>query len=114
MLDINGDYSFGRGQQNLTYASYAVGQAIQTRLNLLKGEWWEDQQDGLPLFQQILGTSSSVNNLLVVDSLIKERISGTTDVTGIQEYSSSYSNRTYSFTATVNTKYGTTTVSNTL
>lgn len=108
--------TFGRGSQNLTYGSYAVGQAIQTRLKLLKGEWFEDTEDGLPLFQQMLGKRYSVNNLQIVDSLIRERILGTTDVTGISEYSSNFSseNRTYSFTAKVNTNYGIITISNTL
>ncbi|WP_415466663.1 hypothetical protein [Clostridium saccharoperbutylacetonicum] len=116
ILDANGDMTFGRGSQNLTYGSYAVGQAIQTRLKLLKGEWFEDTEDGLPLFQQILGTKSTKNNLQIIDSLIRERILGTTDVTGITEYNSNSSNedRSYSFTAKVNTNYGTVTISNTL
>jgi hypothetical protein len=108
--------TFGRGSQNLTYGNYAVGQAIQTRLKLLKGEWFEDTEDGLPLFQQILGTKSTKNNLQIIDSLIRERILNTTDVTEIIEYSSSSSNedRTYTFTAKVNTTYGIVTISNTL
>lgn len=116
ILDANGDMTFGRGSQNLTYGSYAVGQAIQTRLKLLKGEWFEDTEDGLPLFQQMLGKRYSVNNLQIVDSLIRERILGTTDVTEITEYSSNFSSedRTYSFTAKVNTNYGIITISNTL
>lgn len=113
ILDENGDYSFGKGQQNLTYGLYAVTQAIQTRLKLLKEEWWEDKEDGLPLFQQILGQSGTNDNLIIADSLIKERILGTTDVTSIEEFTSSYEDRTYKFSCTVNTKYGTITVSDT-
>lgn len=105
---------FGRGQQDLTYGLYAVSQAIKTRLLLLKGEWWEDLDDGLPLFQQILGQTGTKNNLTIVDSLIKERIIETQDVTGIGEFSSTYEERKYSFTATVNTKYGSVSISNSL
>lgn len=114
ILDINGDMQFGRGQQDLTYGSDAVAQAIKTRLLLLKGEWWEDAEDGLPLFQQILDTPNSTQNLNVVDSIIKQRILGTPNVLSIQEYTSSYDNRTYSFNCKVNTTYGTITVSNSL
>jgi hypothetical protein len=110
ILDENDDYSFGRGQQNLTYGSYAVAQAIKTRLLLLKNEWWEDIEDGLPLFQEILGKTATKQN--IVDSLIKERILGTKDVTSIDEFSSSYEDRAYSFECKVNTKYGTISVSN--
>lgn len=106
ILDVNGDYSFGRGQQNLTYGSYAVAQAIQTRLKLLKGEWFEDTGDGLPLFQSILGQPGTSNNLSITDALIKERIIGTQDVTSIDNFTSNYDNRSYSFNCSVNTKYG--------
>jgi hypothetical protein len=115
-LDQNGDYTFGKGQQCLTYGTYAVGQAIQTRMKLLKGEWFEDTEEGLPLFQQILGVQPTDSNLTIIDSLIKARILGTTDVIGIESFSSNYDSteRQYSYSATVNTKYGTVTVSNTL
>ncbi len=106
----------GKGQQNLTYGTYAVSQAIRTRLKLLKGEWWEDTEDGLPLFQQILGARGTETNITIADSLMKSRILGTKDVTGIESFSSNYdsSARKYSYSCTVNTKYGTVTVSNTL
>lgn len=116
ILDENGDYSFGRGLQNITYGNYAVTQAINTRLKQLKEEWWEDTEDGLPLFQQILNKTGSTKNIVIVDSIIKERILGTTDVISIEEFSSSYDNnsRKYSFNCRVNTNYGTISVSNSL
>jgi hypothetical protein len=112
ILDSNGDYSFVKGQQNLTYGTFAVSQAIKTRINLLYGEWWENTDEGLPLFQSILGKNGTANNLTIADALIKERIIGTQDVTSIESFSSTYDSetRSYSFTATVNTKYGTTTI----
>lgn len=116
ILDQNGDMTFGKGQQCLTYGTFAVEQAIKTRMKLLKGEWFEDTEEGLPLFQQILGVGGKETNTTIVDSLIKSRILGTTDVTAIESFSSSYDSveRQYSYTCTVNTKYGTVTVPNTL
>lgn len=110
MLDNDGDMKFGRGQQDLTYGLAAVGQAMKTRLLLLKAEWWENTEDGLPLFEQILGQPGLNGNLTIADSLIKQRILGTTDVISIESFSSTYENRSYSFTATINTKYGTLTL----
>lgn len=110
MLDVNGDYCFGKGQQNITYGTYAVSQAIKTRLLLLKGEWWENKDEGLPLFQNILGYSVSINNLDIVDSLIKERIIKTQGVITIKNFKSSFEDRNYSFSCTVDTKYGDATV----
>lgn len=106
ILDADNDYSFGRGQQNLTYGIFAVSQAIKTRLKLLYGEWWEDTEDGLPLFEQILGKLSTTKDLTIVDTKIKERIIGTQDVISIEEFSSTCEDRKYSFECTVNTKYG--------
>ena len=114
ILDENGDYLFGMGQQNLTYGNYAVAQAISTRLKQLKGEWWEDTEDGLPLFQDILGKTSAPENITIIDSLIKKRIIETKDVISIEEFSSTYEDRSYSYKCTVNTKYGTISISNNL
>lgn len=111
MLDVDGDYQFGKGQQNFTYGTYAVAQAIKTRLKLLKGEWWENTSEGLPLFEQILGVNGTQDNLLIADSLIKERIISTDNVKSIENFTSEYINRTYTFSCTVNTKFGDVTVS---
>lgn len=106
ILDSNDDYQFGKGQQNMTYGTYAVAQAIKTRIKLLKGEWWENTDEGLPLFQKILGQSGTNENLAIADSLIKERIVDTPDVLSITRFNSNYENRSYSFNCSVSTKYG--------
>lgn len=106
MLDTNGDYSFGKSQQNFTYGIYAVRQAIQTRLKLLKEEWWENLEEGLPLFQEILGTPTSTDNKDIVDSIISERILGTEKVHSIKEFESRFEGREYFFYCKVVTEYG--------
>ncbi|MCB2297804.1 hypothetical protein [Clostridium tagluense] len=110
MLDANGDYLFGRGQQCFTFGRFAVSQAINTSLALLKNEWWEDTSAGLPLFQSILGQTGSHDNIAIADLLIKKVISGVTGVTEIQDFTSTYENRVYTFTCSVNTLYGVITV----
>jgi len=84
----------------------AVGQAIKTRLLLLQSEWWEQEDDGLPLFQNILGTRGHPNNLQAVDLLMQERILSTPNVARISEFHSSYENRAYSFSCNVETAFG--------
>lgn len=110
ILDQNGDYSFGKGQQNFTYGTYAVSQAIKTRLSLLKNEWWEDLDSGLPLYESILGQPGSTEKILLVDSIIKKNIADTPDVINIKSFESTYENRIYSFNCVVETKYGDATV----
>lgn len=106
MLDVDGDYSFGRGQQNITYGVHAVSQAIKTRLLLLKSEWWENTEEGLPLFDDILAQPGGMENIIIVDSIIKERIINTPNVVSIKDFESIFENRAYTFSCTAETKYG--------
>ncbi|CQR71690.1 hypothetical protein SOV_04860 [Sporomusa ovata DSM 2662] len=106
-LDSNGDYVFGSNQQAFISKADAVAQAIYTRLKLLLAEWWEDTQDGLPLFQSILGVRTN-RGKQAIDIIIQDRIRGTTDVTGIYNFTSTFDNETrqYSFKCQVDTAYG--------
>lgn len=68
--------------------------------------------DGLPLFQQILGSSGSQRNLQVIVSLISQRITGTVYVTGISSITATFANRKLIYSAQVETQFGTVYVSN--
>jgi hypothetical protein len=105
-LDKNGDYTLG-ARQFLT-GREAVAQAIRTRMYLLLAEWWENLEDGLPLFERILGTYGGDDIRAPVDLIIGERIQGTLNVTELLEYESVYdmAARNYSATCSVNTVFG--------
>lgn len=100
-----GQYAFGGGAQDYLSGLEAVAQAIGTRLQLLKGEWWEDTEDGLPLFQQILGVMGAAGR---VNGILTARIEGTAGVNSVSNVSSSFDSttRAYSYTADVDTIYG--------
>lgn len=105
-LDENGDYSFGRGGQDFNSGTLAVAQAVKSRLLLLQGEWWENTEEGLPLFQNILGVPGTPESLNGVDLLIQNRISETPGVRTINNYSRSFQDRNYSVSCNVETIYG--------
>lgn len=105
-LDNNWDFCFGRGAQNYITGADAVAQAVKQRLLLLYSEWWEDLEDGLPLWEQILGSSGSDENRQAVDIIIRDRISGTEGVQSVIEFASTYERRNYKFSATIETIYG--------
>lgn len=108
-LDVNGDYTFG--QTNEFYeGTNAVAQAVFTSLKLLYGEWWEDTSQGLPLFEQILGKSGIPEDTQSADLLIQACINQVPGVNSISNYTSTYNNRTYSASCTVQTIYGDATV----
>lgn len=110
-LDNNWDPVYGNGQNDYLFDGDAVVQIIQSRLRLWLGEWWENLDEGLPMFQRILGVKGASKS--VVDSLIQKRISGTKYVTGIQSFESEFNveTREYQCLAKVYTAFGTVLVS---
>ena len=105
------DYAFGKNEQDFLKDAEAVAQAIKTRLLLLYGEWWEDTENGLPLFENILGTAGTQENKQSIDLLVKDRIIGTKGVTSISSFESSIQNRQYMLNCTVATQYGNSSIS---
>jgi hypothetical protein len=107
-VNAEGDYSFGQNKQNFVNTREAVGQAVKTRLKLLYSEWWEDIEDGLPLFEQILAVPATGNNKQLVDKIVQDRIQNTLNVTGISTFQSVFDSktRTYTFTCNIDTVYG--------
>ena len=108
------DYFIGGGTNEFLQGVEAVAQAIVTRIKLLKEEWWENLDDGTPLWQNILGHSEG--NIKLVDEIILKRISGTQGVKDILEYESNFnpSTRGYNFRALVDTNYGSTVIEESL
>jgi len=105
-LSPTGDMTFGLGNgQGFLVDVSAIAQSIKTRLLLFQGEWWLDQNDGLPLWQNILGQVANVNYITL---LIQDRIISTPYVSSISNLSTSFNAQTrqYSFTAQVNTTLG--------
>ena len=96
----------GNGQDSFISDLQAVTQIIATRLKLFQGEWFLDLLDGLPLFQNILGSSGSVTNLKVVVNLISQRIKLSPYVTLVTNVKASYQNRQFKFSATAETSFG--------
>lgn len=106
-LTSDGDYSFGKNMQDFIADVEAVVQAIKTNLLLLKGEWWEDLSEGLPLFQSIIGPGTP-DHVAATDLLIKERIAKTKGVSEVIDFQSVYesSTRSYAVSCTVKTTSG--------
>lgn len=112
MLDTNGDYVLGMGESEFLSGPEAVAQAIVTHIKLLFGEWWEDVNQGTPLFQSILGKPGSEEHINSVDNIYKAMIlstelNGEQIVYSIDKYEREYSptTRVYKFQATVTTIY---------
>lgn len=104
-LDSNGDFVFGHGTADyLINSSAAVAQAVLTALELFQGEWFLDNQAGVPYMQQILG----YNTQSLYDIILKQVIFNVQGVTGIVSYTSvlNPTTRKLTVTATINTQFG--------
>jgi len=107
--DENGDYTFGRGDDTwLVNSPEAVAQAIKTRFLLWYGQWFLDTTTGTPWMQSVLGKQKPE----IYNMAIRQRILDTPGVSAITEFNTTVntSTRRVSFTATIETIYGTTTV----
>ncbi|QHP58530.1 hypothetical protein [Pectobacterium carotovorum] len=103
------DYTFGQGDDTwLVNSPEAVAQAVKTRFELWLGQWFLDTAAGTPWIQSVLGKQrSDTYNLAIC-----QRILETQGVSSISEFNTTVNSATrrVSFTATIETIYGTTTV----
>lgn len=111
-LDNNGDYILGQGSTQFLSQNEAIAQALTTWIKLLYGEWWENVNDGTPLWQSILGSLGSENNLISIDNILKSRIiklqqNGVSLIKSIESFGRSFdpNTRSYKFKVTVLTIY---------
>jgi hypothetical protein len=84
-LDANHDPIYGNGVADFLTDLDAVAQLIDTSLLLLQGEWWNNLAVGLPLFQQIIGTSGVGNNPQIAALLIQQTILGVPYVNSLSQ-----------------------------
>ena len=104
-LDINGDFTFGRGAGNfLTNSPETVAQAVKTQLGLIEGEWFLDTSLGTPYNSRILGAG----HVSSYDAAIQEVIVNTQGVLKITKYSSNFNpaTRQARISVTIDTIYG--------
>lgn len=113
-LDKNYEPRYGQSQSDYISDITAVGQAVMTRLKMFEGEWWANLDDGLPLWQKILGVGGAGSNLSAINLLIVQRILGTPFVTSVANIASQYllNTRTFQFYCEVHTQFGTLVIAN--
>jgi len=107
--DTDGDYTFGQGDNTfLINSPEAVAQAVKTRFNLWRGQWFLDTTAGTPYIQSVLGKQ----NPDVYNLAIRQHILQTQGVSSIISFDTSINSTTrrVTFTATINTIFGETPV----
>lgn len=86
----------------------AVRQVIQTRLLLFEGEWWENLNDGTPMFQTILGKRATPQGLQIMGMALTARVAGAPYVASVQNISPVFDPvaRGFSYNANAITTFG--------
>ena len=86
----------------------AVAQAIKTRLLLFQGEWWENLNEGTPMFQEIIGRRATGGQLQIMSLALTQRVAGTPYVSSVQNAEIKYDpfTRALSFSCIAQTSFG--------
>lgn len=105
-IDSKGDYSFGSGFSDFIYDKNAIAQAIKTKILLFYGEWWEQIDDGIPMFQSILGAYDTETVKLASNRLMIDRIRQVDGVTDVSEAKTNVIGRKLYLSYRVDTIYG--------
>jgi hypothetical protein len=111
LLDAGYDPVFDPNSQLTDQA--AVAQVILTQLRLFMGEWWENLNLGLPVFQAMLGQLAIPANQVAMQSLVQALVQGAPFVTGVSSVTAAFENGAFKFSASVQTAFGPVNVTNT-
>lgn len=89
----------------------AVQQAILTKVRWFFGEWWEATNDGLPVFQVILGQLATQRQQAAMSLAIQQQIETVQPwVISVASVNFNFDDGKFSFAASVNTVFGQITV----
>lgn len=103
-LSTDWDMTFGRGLANFARDAEATAQAVKTRLQLLRSEWFLDTSAGVPYLQDICVKPSDIP---LAESIVKQTILETEGVAEIVDFTSEFhpGTRKFSIFARVRTIY---------
>ena len=103
---VGGDLNLSDGDFTLVEDSIQVSQAIEIRLNALKGEWFLNRDFGVAYFDDILG--QKMVDKAAFDAVVKAAILEVDGVNIVLAYESSFdrANRVFSVSFTADTIYG--------
>ena len=79
-LDGNGDWQVTAGDLVLVAGQAAILQAIRIRLQFFKGEWFLDEDAGVPYFQSVLVKNPDPN---LLQTIFRDAILATPGVLGL-------------------------------
>lgn len=115
---VDGEPQFGQSQKDFLQGINAVAQAVETRLKLFTNEWWEDLEDGLPLWTQMLGAGQvdpDIIGLEITKRIIETKLENESLISSMTEVENEFDGltRKFTYTGTAISVYGEITITNT-
>ncbi len=112
---VDGEPQFGQSKKDFLQGIDAVAQAISTRLKLFTNEWWEDLEDGLPVWTQMLGIGQpdpDVLGLMVTERILNTQLGETYLVLNMMQVKNEFNGdtRKFSYNGIARSVYGPITV----
>ena len=96
LLDTSGDLSLtATGDLDVVSGSAAIAQRLQFTLRHFRGEWFLDEEFGVPWFQKILRKNPEA---VVVEAVLKQAILATAGVRSLTHFSTSWDRTNRSLT----------------
>jgi hypothetical protein len=75
-IDLNNDLMIENGDLKLSDKKQSLKQQIKRALLTFKGEWFLDENIGLPYYQEILGQKNSINAIKAIFVEAIQKIEG--------------------------------------
>ena len=106
-VDASGDILPVISSSVLLSGPEAVALLVQDRLSLLRGEWWENPENGFFILDTLQGSRISEADASALSSQISAYVRETPGVREVEDVRYSVSGRVFSWSCSVRTKEGT-------
>ena len=106
-VDASGDILPVLSSSALISGPEAVALLVQDRLSLLRGEWWENPENGFFILDTLQGSRISEADVSALSSQISAYVRETPGVREAEDVRFSVSGRQFSYSCSVRTEKGT-------
>ena len=105
-VDASGDILPVLVSSDLLSGPEAVAQLVQYRLSLLRGEWWENPENGFFILDTLQGSRISETDASVLSAQITAYVRETSGVRDVEDVRFSVEGRQFSYSGEVKTEEG--------
>ena len=110
-VDASGDILPVFSSADMVSGPEAVALLVQDRLSLLKGEWWENPENGFGILEAVRSSRITLSDASALSSMISAYIRETSGVRDVENVRTAIAGRRFTYSCEVRTEEGTASVS---